>query len=103
MSLGDCDTLIQHELFSSLLPSRSQWNWTFMRPCSSVLTTSVVFATTVAVCHNKRINRHRVFAGLAARGKTRAKVSLSTTPGMPMSQDGPRPAKTLSLSLPGRT
>ena len=27
-------------------------------------------ATKRAVCHNRRIHRHRVFAGLAARGKT---------------------------------
>ena len=27
-------------------------------------------ATKLAVCHNRRIDRHRVFAGLAARGKT---------------------------------
>ena len=27
-------------------------------------------ATPLAVCHNRRINRHKVFAGLAARGKT---------------------------------
>ncbi len=29
-----------------------------------------VDATTIKVCHNKRIARHKVFAGLAARGKT---------------------------------
>ena len=27
-------------------------------------------STALAVCHNRRINRHKVFAGLAARGKT---------------------------------
>lgn len=27
-------------------------------------------STALAVCHNKRINRHKVFSGLAARGKT---------------------------------
>ena len=31
---------------------------------------SFVDATSLKVCHNKRINRHRVFKGLAARGKT---------------------------------
>jgi hypothetical protein len=29
-----------------------------------------VDATTIKVCHNKRIPRHKVFAGIAARGKT---------------------------------
>ena len=31
---------------------------------------SFIDATSLPVCHNKRINRHKVFAGLAARGKT---------------------------------
>ncbi len=31
---------------------------------------SFVDSTSLAVCHNKRINRHKVFAGLAARGCT---------------------------------
>ncbi len=35
--------------------------------CSGV---SFVDATAIKVCHNKRITRHKVFAGLAERGKT---------------------------------
>jgi hypothetical protein len=35
--------------------------------CSGI---SFVDATSLAVCHNRRIARHRVFEGLAARGKT---------------------------------
>jgi Transposase DDE domain len=31
---------------------------------------SYVDSTAIRVCHNKRINRHKVFAGIAARGKT---------------------------------
>ena len=31
---------------------------------------SFVDATAIKVCHNKRIPRHQVFAGIAARGKT---------------------------------
>jgi hypothetical protein len=31
---------------------------------------SFVDATSLAVCHNRRITRHKVFAGLAQRGKT---------------------------------
>jgi hypothetical protein len=31
---------------------------------------SFIDATPLPVCHNRRIKRHKVFAGLAARGKT---------------------------------
>ena len=31
---------------------------------------SFVDATAIKVCHNKRIPRHKIFAGIAARGKT---------------------------------
>ena len=31
---------------------------------------SFIDSTRIKVCHNRRINRHKVFAGLAARGKT---------------------------------
>ena len=31
---------------------------------------ALVDATTIKVCHNQRIPRHKVFAGIAARGKT---------------------------------
>jgi transposase len=36
-------------------------------PCSG---TSFIDSTALGVCHNRRIPAHRVFAGLAARGKT---------------------------------
>ena len=36
-------------------------------PCSGI---AFVDATAIKVCHNKRIARHKVFAGLAQRGKT---------------------------------
>jgi len=35
--------------------------------CSGI---SFVDSTTLAVCHNRRMHQHKVFAGLAARGKT---------------------------------
>ena len=36
-------------------------------PCTGI---SFMDSTSIKVCHNRRIRRHKVFAGLAARGKT---------------------------------
>src|ERR1017187_10400164 len=44
-----CATRIQQELFSSLVPSRSQKNWTLMRPYWSVQISSPDLPTTTAV------------------------------------------------------
>ena len=43
--------------------------------------TGVYFAdsTKLAVCHNRRIHRHRVFDGLAARGKTSMGCSMGSS------------------------
>jgi hypothetical protein len=38
---------------------------------------SFVDSTCLHVCHNRRINQHRVFKGIAARGKTRANAFKS--------------------------
>jgi hypothetical protein len=43
-------TRIHTELFSSNLPSRSQWNCTRTRPNSSVCTFSPAAPTTTALC-----------------------------------------------------
>ncbi len=45
-----CDTRTQHELFSSFLPRRSQWNCTFTRPYLSVKISSPPGPMTTAVC-----------------------------------------------------
>lgn len=38
--------------------------------CRSTRGIAFIDATTIAVCHNRRIPQHRVFAGIAQRGKT---------------------------------
>ncbi len=43
-------TRIQQMEFSSIAPSRSQWNCTLMRPYSSVQISSPAGPTTTAVC-----------------------------------------------------
>ena len=47
--LQGCITRIQHELLSSYFPSRSQWNCTRIRACSSTWISSPAGPTTVAV------------------------------------------------------
>ena len=63
--------LVSYNRFVELMPDA-------LLPLCAYLSTRFVAATGIAfidstplaVCHNRRINRHRVFAGLAARGKT---------------------------------
>jgi hypothetical protein len=45
--------------------------WAYLRQCSGSCTgITFVDATALRGCHNRRIAQHRLFAGLAARGKT---------------------------------
>jgi hypothetical protein len=44
-----CPTRTQQELSESFFPSRSQWNWTLMRPYLSVKISSPLGPTTTAV------------------------------------------------------
>lgn len=60
-----------YERFVGLMPSLAMPLAVLLHqcrgPCSGV---SFVDSTALAVCHPKRISRHRVFHGIAARGKT---------------------------------
>jgi len=77
---------------------------------------SFIDSTSIKVCHNRRINRHKVFSGLAARGKTtmgwffgfklhlvvndRGEIlSFQLTPG---NVDDRKPVPTLSKDLIGK-
>lgn len=63
--------LVSYNRFVELMPGA-------LLPLTAYLCTRLVVATGIAfidstplaVCHNRRIGRHQVFAGLAARGKT---------------------------------
>jgi hypothetical protein len=68
---GEFPNLVSYERFVSLLPRTigplSPYSHSLFGQCSGI---SFVDSTPLAVCHTRRIPRHRVFAGLAARGKT---------------------------------
>lgn len=55
------------EFFPSALVPLCVYLHSCLGECSGI---SFVDSTKVAVCHNRRIQQHRVFGGLAARGKT---------------------------------
>ena len=55
------------EFFPQALVPLCVYLTTCLGKCSGI---SFVDATALAVCHNRRIPQHRVFGGLAARGKT---------------------------------
>lgn len=54
-------------LMSRLVAPLSAYLYSLFGHCSGI---SFVDSTPLAVCHNRRIRPHRVFAGLAKRGKT---------------------------------
>ena len=78
-----CDTRIQHELFSSLVPTRSHGNCTLMRPYWSVVISSPDAPTTTAVCGPRIIGsgvvlgRRKVVLPRIASSEHR-KVSISS-------------------------
>ncbi len=63
--------LVSYHRFIEWLPSvlfpLAAYLQTCFGSCSGL---SFVDSTRLQVCHNRRINSHRVFAGIAARGKT---------------------------------
>ena len=67
----DFPDLVSYPRFVSLMPRTIIPLLAFLRvnfgQCSGI---SFIDSTSIAVCHNKRINRHKVFDGLATRGKT---------------------------------
>ena len=62
--------LVSYSRFVEFLPSTLAPLCAYLRQCYGPCTgTSFVDATALAVCHNRRIAQHKVFAGLAARGR----------------------------------
>jgi transposase len=55
------------ELTPMVLPGLCFYLWSKLGPVTGI---SFVDATPIPVCHNRRIERHKVFKGLAERGKT---------------------------------
>jgi len=62
---------VSYSRFVDLIPSALVPLCAYLRPCYGACTgIPFVDATALAVCHNRRIAQHRVFAGLAQRSKT---------------------------------
>lgn len=64
-------TLVSYNRFVALMPRVGMLLLAYLNSCKGHCTgISFIDATSIAVCHNRRIARHRVFDGLAERGKT---------------------------------
>ncbi len=63
--------LVSYQRFVALMPRVGIPLLAYLQHCKGQCTgLSFVDATSIAVCHNKRISRHKVFDGFAERGKT---------------------------------
>jgi hypothetical protein len=64
-------TLVSYTRFVEFFPSALVPLCVYLHTCLGACTgVSFVDSTKLAVCHNRRIQQHRVFRGLAERGKT---------------------------------
>ena len=64
-------TLVSYPRFVELMPQTLLPLMVYLHRCFGRCTgISFVDATSLAVCRNQRIHQHKVFAGIAARGKT---------------------------------
>jgi hypothetical protein len=67
----DFPTLVSYTRFVEFIPSALVPLCVYLHSCLGACTgVSFVDSTKLAVCHNRRIQQHRVFRGLAERGKT---------------------------------
>jgi Transposase DDE domain len=63
--------LVSYNCFVEWIPSALIPLSVYLHRCFGQCTgLSVMDATKIQVCHNRRIKRHKVFKGIAARGKT---------------------------------
>ena len=68
---GAFPQLVSYTRFVEFFPSALVPLCVYLHSCLGVCSgISFVDSTRLAVCHNRRIRQHRVFRGLAARGKT---------------------------------
>jgi hypothetical protein len=68
---GEFPQLVSYTRFVEFFPSALVPLCVYLHTCLGACTgVSFVDSTKLAVCHNRRIQQHRVFRGLAERGKT---------------------------------
>jgi hypothetical protein len=68
---GEFPALVSYSRFVTLMPRITLLLWAYMMlRCGSCRGISFIDSTPLKVCHNRRIRRNQVFAGLAARGQS---------------------------------